>query len=133
MKRIIKMMLIGLLTLAFTSCGTVMESSRKTVNIRVNKKARVMYDGELVGNGKYTSVSVENRSNDKMLTVEDVDTGEVRNVNLDYEFNTWMLLDPLLDWGIISIPVDLINGSHKRLNRRNYYIEFDEDSEKNNS
>ncbi len=133
MKRIIKMMLIGLLTLAFTSCGTVMEPSRKTVNIRVNKKARVMYDGELVGNGKYTSVSVENRSNDKMLTVEDVDTGEVRNVNLDYEFNTWMLLDPLLDWGIISIPVDLINGSHKRLNRRNYYIEFDEDSEKNNS
>ena len=117
--------------MVFTSCGTMMEPSRKTINITVNKKAKVRYDGELVGNGKYSSVFVENRRNDKMLSVEDLDTGEVRNVSLDYEFNTWVLWDPFIDWGIISIPVDLINGSYKRLGRRSYYVQFDEDNSGN--
>ena len=116
---------LGLIVLmSLMGCGTIMESSRKTATIRSNKPVKVVYDGVNEGTGKYINVLVDNRSNDKILTVEDPETGEKRTVILDYEFNTWLWANILIDFGIISIPIDLINGSHKKLGKADYYIEY---------
>jgi len=127
MNKIMKIMLVGLLTLTFVSCGTIMEKSTKHVTVTATEKSRVFYNGELVGTGKYALINASNRAKgqDQIITVESLATGERRNIYLEYEMNAWSY------WGAlpyfwIGIPVDLISGGYKRLERTNYYVEFDE-------
>ncbi len=129
MKRNIFRMLLILILIAFTGCATIMEPKKKTVAVQSNQKMKVRYDNELVGSGKFVSFQALNRADgrNKMIVAESIETGEIRSITPTYTTNGWIFADILLDWGIISIPTDLVSGGYKRIDQTNYYIEFDED------
>ncbi len=125
-----KKVITGIMLLTFLGgCGTIMEPKKKTVNISSTHKAKILYDGEVKGNGKYVSLDVFNRSKgqNRQITVTSLETGEVRTIQPKYAGNGWLFADFLIDFGIISIPIDLINGSYKKLDQQNYYVEFDDE------
>lgn len=124
-----KIMAGAMLLTLLTGCGTVMESHRKPVNVTSNHRAKVEYDGFVEGTGKHVYVNASNRSKgqSKQIVATSLKTGEVRIIQPTYTGNGWILANLFIDAGILSIPIDLINGSHKKLDRQNYYIEFDDE------
>ena len=114
--------------IALTGCATIMEPKNKMVTLQSNHKMKVRYDDELVGSGKFVSFDALNRSKgqNKLILAESLETGETRPIKPSYSMNNWLFADFLIDWGIISIPTDLLSGGYKKLDKTTYYIEFEE-------
>jgi len=125
MKKIIRIVLIGLLMLAFTSCGTIMTRKTElvTVNSNIDTKVKLYLNYQPMGNAKSTYVASTGWRKD-ILMAENVNTGQKVVVPLDYGFNGWFIGSIFLPFGVI---VDLITGSVTDLGQTNYYVNFDED------
>lgn len=123
MKKIIKLMLIGLLTLVFTSCGTMMSRRTElvTVNSNVDTKVKLYLNYQPMGNANSIYVVSTGWRKD-ILMAENTNTGEKVVVPLDYGFNGWFIGSLFLPFGVI---VDLVTGCVTDLNQTNYYVNFD--------
>lgn len=127
MKKITRVVLIGLLILTFTSCGTIMTRKTElvTVNSNVDTKVKLYLNYQPIGDAKATYVASTGWRKD-ILMAENVNTGQKLVVPLDYGFNGWFIGSIFLPFGVI---VDLITGSVTDLGETNYYMNFDKDLE----
>lgn len=128
MKKMIKVMLIGLFTLVFTSCGTMMSRRTElvTVNSNVDTKVKLYLNYQPMGNSNAIYVASTGWRKD-ILMAENTDTGEKVMVPLDYGFNGWFIGSIFLPFGVI---VDLVTGSVTDLDQTNYYVNFNEEVKK---
>jgi len=124
MKKIMKLMLMGLLTLTFVSCGTIMQPARKTVTIHSVTPSKMFTDkGDYVGEGKTVSFKMDNRSGDSgdaVVLKEIGNEDNIRYVSMEREFNGAAILD-IFCWPTIFI--DFATGGLNKLSKTNYTVD----------
>lgn len=115
-----KMALIAILALGLTGCASVIKGSNETINVNSVEKGTTIYvDGTARGldtttvslkKGKTYSIRAEKEGCDAVSTT----TGET--------FDPTSLLGILLDFGIFSIPIDLISGAAWKIEPTTYTV-----------
>lgn len=121
-----KVLALGIMATMITGCGTIMESSRKTVTITTDTVSNAyLEDGTYLGQGRTFNTQMDNRSGRKNDIIILKEVGNEDNqylLRMDREINRWGFWNFAIDFGIISYPIDLISGSHKRLARTHYSV-----------
>jgi hypothetical protein len=114
-----KSLLIALPLILSTGCASIVNGSSQTTNIDTHGKGK---DGDVVCKvtnckGSWmavpnTSITVRRAGCDMQISCENEETGETGTATLVSEYKARFILpNILIDYGIISIPTDLITGA----------------------
>ena len=113
----LKKSLIVSSALLMASCGSILSGTSSNVAVNAYQNGQLVNGAECILDNKkrqYRVVTPANISIDKSrkdMTAKCEYNGMTSNVTeADSSFNAETLLGILLDWGIISIPVDFISG-----------------------
>lgn len=101
---------LGLVAIAFTlaSCASIIKGTEQQINIVSEKGVEIYVDG--VKTGTETAIARVKKGNTHSITVKK-EGCESLTVETGESFDPTSLLGILIDFGIISIPVDLASGA----------------------
>ena len=119
-------MLLILMIVFMTGCGTVLTPKDKMVSINSEKPVEIWVDGErLASTGKVNSVMVSNRARrgGEHLLIREVDGEGEHRIELDKKFNRMTLLNLPLLFGAIGYPVDYLTGATGKLRKTHYEVD----------
>jgi hypothetical protein len=92
-----------------SGCAGILHGTSDTVSVNSMEEDTVIYvDG--TPRGKDTAIAQLERGDDHTIRVSKQGCGDVTMETTD-SFDTASLLGIFLDWGIISIPIDLVSGA----------------------
>lgn len=112
-----KTILAAILTLSMSGCATVIQGTEDTVNVRAidavtedTKCTLSSSEGTWYTQGKRDTVTVERDWNDLTVHCENETQEGIKTVESDTQFG-WVLVDILVDFCIISCPIDASTGA----------------------
>lgn len=99
---------LTLVALVLASCASIIKGTEQQINIVSEKDVEIYVDG--VKTGTETAIARVKKGDVHSITVKK-EGCETLTVETGEAFDTTSLLGILIDFGIISIPVDLASGA----------------------
>lgn len=94
-------------SLFLTGCASITNGSQQEVTIKTGKTTEIYIDGRYAGKGYSRKKLARDQTHVISLSL-----GECkRTITTEAQFNKMTLMGLLLDMGLISIPVDFMNGA----------------------
>ncbi len=117
-----KIIIVGLAALLSSGCSTIVNGGNEQLTFSSQEeKTQLFVNGKFVGNDVAT---LELPRGKKHAVIAKKDGCTMTTLETDYSFQ-WgksLLANVLIDWGIISIPTDLITGAAWESNQKIYEV-----------
>jgi len=121
-KRSVLIMLCGAMCFVATGCCAIMSGSTQRIPVSSDPpgaKVRADDGTTITTPGTFTLVRKETHT-----LVAEYPGYEPQTQKLVKKLNCWIFLDPLIDWGIFSIPIDFMTGSADELHPKDVHFNF---------
>ncbi|MGR5422743.1 hypothetical protein [Vibrio alfacsensis] len=117
-----RLVIVGLAALLGSGCSTIVNGGNEQLTFSSQEeKTKLFVNGKFVGNDVAT---LELPRGEKHAVIAKKDGCTTTTLETDYSFQ-WgksLLANVLIDWGIISIPTDLITGAAWESNQSIYEV-----------
>lgn len=126
MKKLVEMVkwisIVAVVVIGLSGCCTIMSGSTQAVLVSSDPPGAKV----TVSNGTFIIApgSLTLKRSEIYILVAEYPGHETQQQTLIKKLNNWVWLDPFIDFGIISIPIDVLTGSINELRPKEVHFNF---------